>query len=277
MESIKSFKEKDLPNNVLFITNQCNNNCIICQDKVDQVPLKKEFREIKKEIDEMCKNGIKTISLYGGEPFLRKDLDKIIRYIVSKNIRYQLFTNARIFYYKKYTELIKKIKGSVVTSLFSYNAEIHDKITSVKGSHRQTLRGIENLVEEGIKVVTTIVLTRLNVQDLKRTCELLVEQGVYGINISGLIKQGRMNNKPSLIPKFSDVKSFILETKPLLENSKTHYWYEKLPICVDPSSQDLFSYERNHVGIILTLPEDIEKCGNCDLKNKCIGYVDQSN
>lgn len=264
---LSKFSEK---NNILWLTTKCNNNCIICQDKIQNLNFSKDFEEIKKEIDYFVSKYVKYIEIYGGEPFLNKNILKTINYLSKIEIKCRFSSNARIFSNLKFVKLINKIKNvEVVTTLFSHKKEIHDFLTSTPKSYEQTLRGIKNLVEEKIPVHVTIVLTNKNTNDLLNTIKLLINNNVKSIIISGLVDQGKMLDKHYLIPDFAEVKKNIKKSITFLNELNIDFCFWKLPLCVSPGNENSFVYDSQHKKKILIHPRDIE-CSSCKLKSKCM-------
>ncbi len=85
---------KDLPEEVkVELTHKCNLKCDFCFNK--NYPNKKELslEELKKVVDNIHKSKIKAVRFTGGEPFLRKDLEKILEYAKSRGLYVILNTN----------------------------------------------------------------------------------------------------------------------------------------------------------------------------------------
>lgn len=265
---------------MLMLTTKCNNKCIICQDSgqgVDQLfkqKIMKTFSQIKREVDCCISNGVKNISIYGGEPFLNKNMLPALDYISRFDVNVFIFSNARVFSDKSMVKRLHKLKSvRVQTSLFSYNKNTHDYITGMPGSYSQTIAGIKNLVEENILVGVTIVLTKKNLQGLRKTVEFLVSLGVKDIKISGLINQGRMLGRQDLAPDFSAVKIEIKRVFDWTGIERTRLSFEKLPQCVLPMGvEKFFVFEPQHKGKMVSCPESKERCVKCDFRNKCMCY-----
>jgi MoaA/NifB/PqqE/SkfB family radical SAM enzyme len=89
-----------------------------------------------------------NIAFYGGEPTLRKYLLEIIL-AAKKNgyRRIKLLTNGRAF---SDIQFLKQIVSSgcylFEIKLWGSNPSLHDYITQMTGSFRETIHGLENLV-----------------------------------------------------------------------------------------------------------------------------------
>lgn len=140
-------RNKGLPNYLIFyVTALCNSKCKTCFNwKFNKTVVKNELT--LDEINKMSKKMkvLKYVTLGGGEPFLRNDLDKICE-IFYKNNNTRIFsipTNAlspkRIF---TVTELIlKKCPESIVRLSLSIDGinEQHDHIRGVKGNFKKVI------------------------------------------------------------------------------------------------------------------------------------------
>ncbi|PAF52403.1 GTP 3',8-cyclase MoaA [Helicobacter sp. 13S00477-4] len=146
------------------LTKQCNFRCQYCmpntpmesyEDKND-VPLENVLEFLKVAIDE----GIKKIRITGGEPLLRKNIDKFIASIHSyaPHIEIALTTNA--FLLKKYAASLKNSGlNSVNISLDSLQKDRVVKI-SKKDALNSILLGIQAAIESGLKIKLNMVPLR---------------------------------------------------------------------------------------------------------------------
>lgn len=183
----------------IFVTNQCNSNCIMCP--VSAAVRKKENRErtewILKYIDALPAE-IEYINITGGEPTLvGKELFKLLEALKNKfqYAGYQLLTNGRIFSDMRYTEnILKYIPYGLrfAIPVHSVNAEIHDKITQAPKSFTQTDHGIRNLLRYRQKIEIRFVISKWNVNTALDTAKYIVEnyQGVFCVNFVGMEMMG---------------------------------------------------------------------------------------
>lgn len=263
-------------NAILLLTTKCNNNCIICQDRGPggyRREIMKDWPEIKEEIDYFVSRGVKQITIYGGEPFLNKNIHRALDYLSQFGFTCFFSTNARVFSSKRLVKELRKLKEAIVqTTLFSHEEKVHDFLTGVEGSWSETVQGIKNLVEEGIYVGVTIVLTSKNLFGLRETVEFLFGLGVSDIEVSGLVNQGRMLQRPELTPDFDLVKKEIGKVLELVEGKKIILGFEKLPLCVAPREKYAFLFEPQHKKKMLICPKNKEKCVECNFNKECMCF-----
>ena len=152
---------KRTPVSVIFsVTNKCNFDCGFCNIWKD---VKKELatKEIFLLFDELAELGTQNITLFGGEPLLRKDMGKIIDYGKKKGFFMALNTNAYLLP-KRFSEI--KNVDSLLISLEGPR-QINDKLRR-KGSYDSVIKGIRLANRNKIPVVTYTVLTKYNIDQI---------------------------------------------------------------------------------------------------------------
>ena len=75
------------------ITQQCTNRCVYCSSLSDMEKREAlDFDVIREVVDDAIDLGVTSVSLSGGEPFLRDDVVRIVDYINSKGIKPRLYS-----------------------------------------------------------------------------------------------------------------------------------------------------------------------------------------
>ena len=227
--------------NALFITNQCNSNCIMCpvssivrrNDPIENV---NNLLKISSQIPSDSAH----ITITGGEPFLlKKDIFILFKYLKEhlNSIEYLLLTNARALSNKGYFELFKQtIPDNLLIGIPIHGSdeEKHDAITRAKGSFKQTRMALHHLMSTHIRVEIRIVVSQLNIDDLEQIAQLIINEfkGVYTVKFIGLEMLGnaRRNLKEVWIDykeSFSKMKSAI----DLLVNNEIDVGIYNYPLC----------------------------------------------
>ena len=144
----------------LALTGQCNLNCIHCF-RINKGPdlAISEWKLLLNEIKEL---GCLFVNLTGGELFARKDIYEIVSYTRKNNFFVSIQTNASLID-KRTASFLKKIGVSyIVISMYGDNASVHDSITQVEGSFKNSVDGILNLLEEGLDVTVSCLMMKPN-------------------------------------------------------------------------------------------------------------------
>ena len=137
------------------LSSRCNERCIHCyipnekKNKGFDMPTAK----VKSILDEFADMGGIHVTLSGGEAFLHKDLIEIARYCRKKDLKISILSNL-ISLKDEQIPALKEVNLSLIqVSLYSMDPEIHDFITTVKGSFEKTKAAIEKLVAADIPVL----------------------------------------------------------------------------------------------------------------------------
>lgn len=172
-----------MPKLFLELTHNCNLKCVHCfncdNKKVKQI----SFEEIKPIIDDAYDLGVFHVTVSGGECTTNKDFLKIVKYIRHKKIQLEIYTNGQNLYDDEqlFNEIVSLYPYKVSLSLYSMDENIHDSITSVKGSHYKTVSVIKKLIDNNINVAIKCFVTNMNadsyndVNDFAKSIGALVE------------------------------------------------------------------------------------------------------
>jgi radical SAM protein with 4Fe4S-binding SPASM domain len=147
------------------LTYQCNLKCVHCYapDTDESKALKKNeltTGEWANIIDQAADAGCLYFLITGGEPLLRKDFSDIYAHAKKGGLIVTVFTNGTLID-ESHVELFQEFPPyAVEISLYGATLETYEKITGVKGSYKQCLRGIQTLVDHHIPVkIKTILMT----------------------------------------------------------------------------------------------------------------------
>lgn len=151
------------------LTSRCNERCIHCyipnpkKNEGKDMPLEK----VKSIIDEFAASGGLHVTLSGGEVFMHKDIIHIIQYCREKDMMITILSNLIALKDVQIPFLKAANISGIQVSLYSMNAENHDRITTVKGSFEKTKNAIEKLVAADIPVMISCPVMKANRNDYK--------------------------------------------------------------------------------------------------------------
>ena len=163
--NLKNAQKKPKLNGIqIEVTGRCNERCIHCyipnamKDTGKDMPFDK-FCSIVNQFAEM--GGLHVV-LSGGEVFLHKDIIPMIQYCREKDMQISILSNL-IALKKEQIPAIKEANISLLqTSLYSMDPEVHDTITTIKGSFAKTKAAIEDLVAADIPVQISCPIMKAN-------------------------------------------------------------------------------------------------------------------
>lgn len=268
--------------NAIVTTLQCNSNCFMCpcsenSRKLSGISTLEEMQEIIRYIPRSAK----FLTITGGEPTLLKDdffcLLKILQYEFDET-RFLLLTNGRAFADYRFTErFIECIPNNIRVGIpiYGYNEETHDKITQTKGSFKQAVIGIHNLLHYNIETEIRIVLTKQNIDNMERIARYIIKyfRGIACVNFMGLELMGNaVKNKEEVWLPYDE--AFLKSKKAirlLIANGIDTQLYN-FPLCAVESSY----WELCAKSISDYKVEFSEECLECDLKEICGGVFDST-
>ena len=150
---IDEIKEKDYGCRFAWIeiTSKCNLRCIHCYNESDvRCDSIMTFEEFCKVVDLLLEMNVPKIQIIGGEPFFdREMLKRMLDYVVGKFEYIEIFTNGTLIP-DLWLEYLLKNNIHIALSVYSYNKDMHDKVTGVKGSWASTNNTIQRLKDCGI-------------------------------------------------------------------------------------------------------------------------------
>jgi radical SAM protein with 4Fe4S-binding SPASM domain len=175
----------------LAITYRCNNDCAHCYNARER-----DFPELTTEawkgiLDKLWDLGVPHIVFTGGEATLRHDLPELIAHAEANGQITGLNTNARRLSDEKYVQqLVDAGLDHVQITVESCNPGIHDQMMRAKGAHKQTIKGLHNVLASPLYVMTNTTMLRTNVDTIPDTLDFLAELGVPTIGLNALIYSG---------------------------------------------------------------------------------------
>ena len=275
---IRILYRSDSEDNVIFVTNLCNSNCIMCPDS-DIVRKKGEnvsINELIEYVNYIPKN-CKHITITGGEPgMLKKELVMLINECKEKlpNTDFLLLTNGRVLsddLYRKDILDALPYHTRFGIPLYSSNKEIHDNITRGKDSFLQTTKAIKKLLDENIEVEIRTVILKKNYKELPKLAEYISKNfpKIEMVNFMALEVLGNcLKNKNEVWIDFEEISEDLLKASTILIKNGIKVQLYNFPLCkidsklVSLSSNSITDYKVRYK----------KECENCKAKSECGGF-----
>lgn len=179
----------------IAVTNKCNFNCWHCSNvnrkKKDGITTKQMIKLIK-DLQDM---GVAIIGLTGGEPLLRKDIEKIVSSIDDRSISI-LFTTGQTLTLEKAKKLKKAGLFMAGISLDHYEKDYVDKKRGYKGAFETALNAVKNCKKAGLYTMIQIVVRKdlfdNNCEKIWKMLDFAKRIGVHEIRLLEPICTGRL-------------------------------------------------------------------------------------
>lgn len=164
------------------VTDNCNQICSHCYRACQQIQkaATKHLTPNQAEalVEELARWKVMSVCFTGGEPLMFKDTLKAgirkakeLGLAVYCNSNLQLLTSDMAHFFHKH-------QVGVLTSLLSYQPEVHDTIIQRKGFHERLLQKIRLLTEAGVLTSANMVVRKENAHQIYETGELAYRLGV---------------------------------------------------------------------------------------------------
>ncbi len=177
-----------LPILIAFVTYRCNLRCVmcgLCELREHSNPDELSTEEWKTVLKSAKNLGTFIISISGGEPLLRKDLEEIIEFAEQNHISTHLCTNGTLIDKNRAKTLREAGLKTISFSLDSSDEDIHDSIRG-KGQFQKTIEGIQNIrdIAPKIRISINTVITKMNYRGISSLVPLAKKLGAVQIKFA---------------------------------------------------------------------------------------------
>lgn len=244
------------------VTDRCNFRCRYCMPrerfgKEHNFLPKSEilsYEEIQKFVLACKPLGLRKVRITGGEPLLRKDLPKLVRYISDLGLEVALTTNGS-FLKREVARLVEAGLDRVTISLDAVDQELHSRITDSNVTVIEILDGIHEAISRGLGPV-------------KVNC--VVQRGVNESQITKLVRQFKGTGAIVRFIEFMDVgvtngwtRGQVVPTSEILEFLSDEF--DLIPLMRDSPSDVASRWGHSdgsgEVGFISSVSQPF--CGDC--------------
>ena len=283
------------------LTLSCNLSCQHCYNFDRNQPMPESFKknlnpeQIFKLIEDLKKAGTLMISFTGGEALLNANLFDYIKKARSENLLVKIKSNGTLIT----PSIAKKLKDfevyNVDISLYGSNSEEHDFLTQVSGSYKNTINGIQNLINNNIPVEINYTLHKKNFKSIENMISIAEKLNCHfnfntelteKYDLSRFNEELRLDQEDFIYLLKSSAKDFFI-----VDNSNKALQCEcARTVCAINSSGDVLpcigapiksgnilekSFEdiwknSNQLNTIRNLQfEDFQECSKCEMIEKC--------
>lgn len=287
LRHLKKFFIKDTPEQVtFFVTNKCNCRCKHC---FVQNLNKKEKELTLKEIETISKGLPKFIYLLigGGEPFIRKDLDKIVNlfYVNNNVLNTSISTNG--FYTENIVKTVKEILSKynhhlVVNVSIDAVGKDHDAIrrAPVFNNALKTIEELKKIKNKNFNVGVIITMSPYNQTKLKEVYNYVKGLGVDSISLNYMRGAKADMEKINMEVRYYDEMREIIKKDLKSKEVKGHYsfLFSKMNLASKIKMREYISkmvkkgYQTPcYAGKLNCIITNIGKVYPCEMLDMCMG------
>jgi len=250
----------------LNVTERCNLRCLHCYweeygrnpepdlDTIDRI-----LGEFKKLCRSYHEDGCHVLTLGGGEPTVRPDLEEVVALGVKRGFKVRLVTNGVFVDDERARALALSGVKAVQVSLDGAHKETHERVRG-RGTWDRALRGIRSFKRAHTLVVLSyVLLPGINVDEAPAFLDLVRQLGVAGAKFARPLFEGQARaNRLAVDGAYWDVFQRILGHAQLIR-------YRRLLLFFDPLAHNLPLDAARQTRGVWGLATDLCQCNNTEL------------
>ena len=202
----------------LELTDACNNACLHCYNYWRYLETNQRFssdshkiniEHFRSLLDYLIVNEVRTVTLTGGEPFLRRDvLFDLIVMAKRANMKVGVNTNGVLVTEDDVSRLKNAGTDFILVALLSDNAVIHNRMTN-SNAHALTSGTIVNLVKADLNVAVNMVVSSYNWDRVRQTAIYVKDLGIKEFSATPILPCPLAKGHLDLLLKPKQVKQVL--------------------------------------------------------------------
>ena len=250
------------------VTDRCDFRCVYCMsEKMTFLPRSTvlSLEEIERVIKVFTELGVKKVRITGGEPLVRKDIDKLFKSIGRIDALDEITLTTNGSQLKSKSMMLKKAGVKRINiSLDSLNPITFKKLTRT-GDLQKVLDGIHTAIDVGFDKIklNTVLMKNLNEEEIYSLVDYAIK---YYLDIS-FIEEMPLGHTAY------DRKSTSVNNDDILLKLKEKYFLSKSNISTSGPAE-YFSIKNTQTKIGLISPHSHDFCENCNrVRISCKGEL----
>lgn len=177
------------PNHIDFawieLLKTCNLECVHCyENSSPRIKEKMSETSFFTAADYIISLNCSFVQLIGGEPLILKEkLKDYVNYLLVNKVKVEIFTNGTLID-EEWAKYFKKHNVKIALSFYSKDKNVHDQITSVKGSYDKTMNDIQHLKAHGVEFRTAQTMMK-NLEPIEENLSKEINLKSYHPRVTG--------------------------------------------------------------------------------------------
>ncbi len=212
----------------ITLTHLCQCRCVHCYDATN-TPFSNadslKTVEVFSILDQAVSMGCTEVCFTGGEPLLREDLLDLIRYSRRLQLVTKINTNGLLLSRGMVSELKKAGLACCFVSIDSPDPEVHNMLRGHANCHESALKGLRELVSQGIAASITTYARRESIHngELQQIIDLAHELDLETVRILFPVPMGGFFDDQSKVLNFEErerVRQYLNDPIVTMESQK---------------------------------------------------------
>jgi His-Xaa-Ser system radical SAM maturase HxsC len=272
---IQNLYRRSSKTNSLFITEKCNNFCLMCSQPPRDIDDSWRISELFKTVN-MIDKDLEWLGITGGEPtIINERLVELIAHCntILPNTGIHVLSNGRAFTDLSYAKKYDGIHTNLIWGIPLYGdvSSTHDYVVQSHGAFSDTVRGLYSLHRSNQIIEIRIVLQKPTVERLSQLTDFIIRSFpfVSHVALMGLEPIGfTLANRKSLWIDPADYVDVLSDSIVNFSNAGINTSIYNLPLCVLP--ENLWVYARKSISD--WKQKYLSVCGGCIVRDKCGGF-----
>jgi MoaA/NifB/PqqE/SkfB family radical SAM enzyme len=225
---------------------QCNNHCPMCSNTGDVALFFHTTDELLRRAAFLRDAGFKRVVVTGGEASIHPGFWMVVEQLAAYGMAWDINTHGRTFAQPRFARrAVDTGLERAIVSLHSHHAPTSAAIFGARqAAHRETVAGIERLMEAGVDVMLNCVINELNLTQLedylrdghRRFGETVAFKFVFPSTIG---KGGQWSAIAAL--RYREVREPVRRLRALAAELPARILFESFPNCIlgDPNARNL--------------------------------------
>ena len=216
---------------------QCNNHCPMCSNTGDPALFFHSTDELLRRAEFLHARGFRRVVVTGGEATIHPGFWKVIDRLAALGMAWDTNTHGRSFAKPRFARRAAKsgLERAIV-SLHSFDPPTSAAIFGAsEEAHRETLSGIERLLEVDVRVMLNCVISRLNLPDLEEYLRAGYDRfgraAAFKFCFPSTIGKGGQWAEIAGL-RYSDVRETVRRVHAIAERLELRVFFESLPNCI---------------------------------------------
>lgn len=186
------------------LTHRCPLQCPYCSNPVRLLKADKELSgdDWCRVFEEAADIGVLQVHLSGGEPTLRRDLDRFIKTLSKRGVYTNLITAGVMLGHNRLEKLVRAGLDHVQLSIQGANAAVTERIGNYKGGFEQKLETAKTVRTLGLPLTLNAPVHRHNIDQVADFIQLALDLDAERLEIANVQYYGwAYLNRPALMPE----------------------------------------------------------------------------
>ncbi|MEE9214403.1 MAG: radical SAM protein [Thermodesulfobacteriota bacterium] len=215
----------------ISVTGRCNSRCITCNIWQNKPETDKEInlKDLKFLTESRLFKSVRSITLTGGEPFLRNDIADIIE-TLSRNTSADIFIITNGLMPDRILSTVKDVRGrgisiDKITLSLNGKPETHDKTRGIEGNYCKVIDTVKGLKDLGVFTSLIFTITKENCNQIEWVYDLSKELRV-DINYYPEVNSYRFENLNGERAFNEKQKDIVLKQLKNIFRKRKYYYFD---------------------------------------------------